>query len=128
MQNGFEPEPILGVELRREILVFLADLTGERSLRRAGVKLPAISTIRAIADMDALERARRRGSYIEIEDFKGPERSVTTPDAVLAGSVLLGAGLVIYRIRDEADTSDAFAVRPQPWPPGIRIKGKFNWP
>ena len=129
MQNGFEPEPLVELELRREILVFLAEVTGERSLRRAGTQLPRISTIRAIADMNALERARRRATYIQTEDFKGNDKSITTPTAMLAGGILLASGATIDRlILDEPGEGARAKIKPQLWPPGIRIKGRFDWP
>jgi hypothetical protein len=129
MQNGFEPESIREVEFKREILVFLAALTGERSLRRAGTELPRISTIRAMAELAALDRARRRATYIETEDFKGLDKTITTPTAMVAGAVLLGSGAVIERLSDAAPGEpDAVRIKPQLWPPGIRITGRFNWP
>lgn len=129
MQNGFEPDSILAVELKREILVFLAALIREPSLRRAGTELPRISTIRAMAEIDALDRARRRGTYIETEEFKGVDRTIITPTAMVAGAVLLGSGAAIERLSDAAPGEpDAVRIKPQVWPPGIRITGRFHWP
>ena len=126
MQNGFEPEAIVEPEFRREILLFLANLTGEQSLRRAGKQLPRLATIRALAETQALEDAHRRATYIEIEDFAGPEKTITTPPAMVAGGVLLGTGAIFARVLHGAQGD--VRIRPQLWPPGIRIHGTFDVP
>lgn len=129
MQNGFEPAAIVEPEFRREILVFLADVLGERSLRSAGTQLPRINTIRAMAEVQALEESHRRATYIQTEEFKGNDESITTAPAMLAGTVLLGTGLVFARVGDFTEGEpDSVRIRPQVWPPGIRINGTFDVP
>jgi len=128
MQNGFEPAAIVEPEFRREILLFLASLTGDLSLRREGRQLPRIATIRALAETQALADAHRRATYIEIEDFKGPDKTITTPPAMVAGAVLLGTGAVARLRGGGSGEPDAVLLRPQLWPPGIRIKGTFDVP
>lgn len=126
--NGYEPEYLLKYQLKRELLFFAAKLTGESSLRRAATTLTRGATLRALIEMEALERSRARATYVQIEEWRGYDvaylrANIRPPDATFAtiGAALLGTGAVLRRVTP-------LPIQPQMWPPGIQVSGTFSIP
>jgi hypothetical protein len=128
LRYGVEPELPAQTELRREIFFFLASLTGESSLRRAATSAPSSLTIRAVVDGEAEDRERRRATFVEIEELKGPSPRPTSAGArgafASAGALLFASGIAGARLVSTTTT----LVVPQPWPAGLRISGTFELP
>jgi hypothetical protein len=129
MEAGVEPEPVLEWQVKHELLEALVDLTGERSIRRTSQNqsIPQVERIRGVQNVVDLERAHRRATYIEIEEFKGNENDTTNgPLAMLGGFALMGTGIALdVAIDDPPKDMPHVNPRPKFWHPGIRLKGRF---
>ena len=131
MFYGIEPEPALRFELKREMLLLLARVSGQGLISRAAAGLSPTSSIRALAVSEETDRERVRATFIQIEEFRGPNPLVT-PMAVqgayaAAGGALFWSGLLGEKLLHHA-LGDAFVIHPQLWPPGIQVKGSFAVP
>ncbi|APR85459.1 Hypothetical protein A7982_10808 [Minicystis rosea] len=130
MAYGMEPEPEAQFELRRELFFALSRIVGEPSLRRAALTLPRLTTLRALRDSENEERARRRATFIEIEELKGTSPRPISPSlqATLAstGVILFAGGIITSRL--SLPLGPNVSARPHPWPTGIHIEGTFNVP
>jgi hypothetical protein len=131
MLYGIEAEPVLQFQLKREMLVLLARLTRQGAIGRAAIGLTPTSSIRSIAESQALERTRDRATFIQIEEFGGAN-PLATPRTTQAAFAALGASLFWGGFAGEkllhGALGEAFVIHPQPWPPGIEIKGSFELP
>jgi hypothetical protein len=131
MLYGIEPEPAGQFQLKREMLFLLARVSGQGLIGRAAVGLGPISSLRAVAESEALEGTRVRATYLQIEEFRGPNplvNSLAVQGAyAAAGGALFWAGLLGEKLLHGA-LGDALAIHPQVWPPGIQIKGSFSSP
>ena len=131
MFYGIEPEPVLQFELKREMLLLLATVSGQSLISRAAAGLSPTSSIRAFAVSEENDRERVRATFIQVEDFRGPNPLVT-PMAVqeayaAAGGALFWSGLLGEKLLHHA-LGDAFVIHPQIWPPGMQVKGSFAVP
>lgn len=131
MFYGIEPEPALQFQLKREMLLLAATVSGQALISRAAAGLSPTSSIRAFAVMDDSDHERLRATFLQIEEFRGPNPLVT-PMAVqeayaAAGGACFFSGLLGEKLLHHA-LGDAFVIHPQIWPPGIQIKGSFAVP
>jgi len=131
MHYGIEPEPFVQVQLKREMLVLLARITGEGAIGRAATGVSPGSSIRVFAEAEQLEWSSARATFIQIEEFRGPNPLVTAMAAQAGfgalGGALFWGGLFGEKMLHGA-LGDALVIHPQAWPPGIQIKGSFDVP
>jgi hypothetical protein len=129
---GIEGEPLKQFELKREILVGLARLSGDSRVMTAALGVGPSSTLRAFVEGDFIPETRVRGTYVEIEDLRGENPLVPTVAQELtfasigAGLFGLGAGTHAVFRRAMGAYGDNLQIHPQPWPPGVTIKGSFS--
>jgi hypothetical protein len=130
MLYGIEPEPVLEFELKREMLLFLAKMLQDSRVVSAALAIEPTSSIRAIREAQLADRERLQGTYVEIEDYEVVTATASVPVMVAlagTGAGLFGAGLFGQKMLHGA-LGDALAIRPQPWPLGLQIGGKFLSP
>jgi hypothetical protein len=127
--DGLRLEPFVQFQLKREMLRFLGEVTRQSGILRAATTLRLNFSLRATAALESLARTRERATFIQIEEFWGPNPLTTSlpvgatfagPSALLFGSSILSGKLF------QASLGDALAIHPQPWPPGIQISGTFR--
>lgn len=129
MRYGILAEPRRQFQLKRDMLLFVGKLTGQAGFARAAVSLRPTTSFRGITEALALERSRNRATFLDIVELLGSGPLVssraTSAAFALAGGALFGSGIGVHRLLHGA-LGDALSVYPQPWPPGIRMSGKFN--
>jgi hypothetical protein len=129
---GIEMESAAQLERRRQVFYGLAKLTGDSRFLRVVSTDPAPLGDRSLREIDAQIRARRRASFVEIEEAKGVARHYTSPIAEAAaasgGALLFVGGTLGTRSFPALISRDRLFARPQPWPTGITLGGSFHWP
>jgi len=123
--HGIAAEPSAKVQMKRNVLVLLSELTGDRALRRVALR-PRPPTLPAVTDSLAQERARRLGTFVEIAERQGFTPIITSRSVQFAyassGAALFAAGIVASKVLSGGRAVTAY---PQPWPAGIHISGSF---
>jgi hypothetical protein len=129
---GIEDEPLKQFQLKQEILVALAKLSGDSRVMAAALGLAPGSTLRAFAGREEPPETSVRGTYVEIEELRGQNPLVPTVaqelmfGSVGAGLFVIGAGTHALVRRAMGDLGDNLQIHPQPWPPGLLVKGTFS--
>jgi hypothetical protein len=129
MGHGFELPPRRQMQADYEVFKLIANLTRIRIAQRSyGDDLEKMGPFRSVRELEA---ARDRGTYLDIEEYVGhPDENKVSPLFLAGGlslTVLSGALALLDWDEVEGVGSDA-RVRPNGWPPGLRIKGHFSWP
>jgi len=123
--HGIAAEPSAKVQMKRNVLVLLSELTGDRVLRRVASR-PRPPTLPVVTDSLAQERARRRGTFVEIAERRGFTPIITSKAVQVAyassGAALFAAGIVASKVLSGGRSVTAY---PHPWPAGIHISGSF---
>jgi hypothetical protein len=129
IRYGVRSEPLLQFQMKRELLLLLARVTGESRLTRAAMSLRPTSSLRGIEEGLALEGSRVRATYVAIEELLAPREMVTSMSTHAAfassGALLFGSAIAAQKLLHGA-LGDRLSIYPLPWPTGFSISGRFR--
>jgi hypothetical protein len=132
MLYGVEGEPEEQYRLRREAFVFLATLSGDSRVLTAARGMGPSSSIRQFSEIDAARLWSRWATYVQVEEVMGTAALSTTllqemRYASLGASLfMVGSISHSFLVKAMGHNSDMLAIHPQPWPPGVTIRGSFR--